>query len=725
MGKRTNILILTALMLIISVGMANAEPYIYVTNHGTDTNPMSSITVLDAEDDTVEAIINDVSYKPLIVAFSPDGKKAYVPNLHGTSVTIIDTNTRTKAGTIDIVLPEGVSSNDESRGFAITPDGKKAYVTYFNSRAVVIIDLSNNEVIGTINNFNDGSNDYRPYNIAFTPDGKKAYVTCNNGAFVIDATTNTVIKYMPKVTYYYCLGVAISPDGKKAYLQDYYLNGVIIDTTTDAVIGNLPGSWLWADGIAVSPDGNKAYITNYWPQSITVIDLTTNTIIKKISGISYPGGIAFQPLPKPVASVEAGDDQTVNEGDVVSFSGSYTGAGSTSPTVSWEFGDGSTPSDTLTSTHAYADNGEYTVTLTVTDDYGASTSDTLTVTVNNVAPVVDAGVDAAINEAGTFMSSGSFNDPGADTWTATVNYGDGSGSQALLINLDKTFGLSHIYADDTGSPFTVTVTVTDDDGGIGTDTLIVTVNNVPPVISEIDLPTAPVEIGIPMDLHAIFTDEGVQDTHTYEIDWDINSEEDPLSTGEAANGIVEASYNYPSPGVYIIKLTIIDDDGGSVTVISDSYVVVYDPEGGFVTGGGWIDSPTGAYIPDTTLAGKATFGFVSKYQKGATVPTGNTEFQFKVADLNFKSTSYDWLVVAGSKAQYKGTGTINGAGNYGFMLSAIDAELTSSADVDTFRIKIWDKASGEIVYDNQIGASEDAEPTTAIGGGSIVVHKVK
>ncbi len=68
--------------------------------------------------------------------------------------------------------------------------------------------------------------------------------------------------------------------------------------------------------------------------------------------------------------------------------------------------------------------------------------------------------------------------------------------------------------------------------------------------------------------------------------------------------------------------------------------------------GGWITSPAGAYVLDTTLAGKATFGFVSKYQKGATVP-GNTEFQFKVADLNFKSTSYDWLVVAGHRLNTK------------------------------------------------------------------------
>jgi hypothetical protein len=175
--------------------------------------------------------------------------------------------------------------------------------------------------------------------------------------------------------------------------------------------------------------------------------------------------------------------------------------------------------------------------------------------------------------------------------------------------------------------------------------------------------------------------------------------------------------------VYAIQVTVTDDDGEATT--ESVMVVVYDPEGGFVTGGGWIDSPERAYAPDPSLTGKATFGFVAKYKKGAQTPEGQTEFVFKVADLNFHSSSYDWLVVAGAKAMFKGIGTINGVGNYGFMLSAIDAELTPSTDVDLFRIKIWDRDTDELVYDNQIGADDDAEPTTEIGGGSIVIHTKK
>jgi hypothetical protein len=92
------------------------------------------------------------------------------------------------------------------------------------------------------------------------------------------------------------------------------------------------------------------------------------------------------------------------------------------------------------------------------------------------------------------------------------------------------------------------------------------------------------------------------------------------------------------------------DQAGNESEDCSTLIAVYDPSSGFVTGGGWIISPVGAYTANPGLTGKATFGFVSKYQKGANVPTGETEFQFQLANMKFKSTSYDWLVVAGAKA---------------------------------------------------------------------------
>jgi len=174
-------------------------------------------------------------------------------------------------------------------------------------------------------------------------------------------------------------------------------------------------------------------------------------------------------------------------------------------------------------------------------------------------------------------------------------------------------------------------------------------------------------------------------------------------------------------GVHIICVGGVDFAGNQAAA-NCTLVPVYDPSGGFVTGGGWIMSPVGAYAPNPSLSGKATFGFVSKYQKGATVPSGNAQFQFLVASFKFNSTSYDSLVVAGAKAQFKGSGSINGTDDYGFMLTAIDGQILGGG-TDKFRIKIWDKTGGAVIYDNQLGASDTSDPTTALGGGSILIHQ--
>jgi len=58
-----------------------------------------------------------------------------------------------------------------------------------------------------------------------------------------------------------------------------------------------------------------------------------------------------------------------------------------------------------------------------------------------------------------------------------------------------------------------------------------------------------------------------------------------------------------------------------------------------------------------------------------------------------------------------------------FFITVIDENLTPSTDDDLFRIKIWSKDTGEVIYDNQMGDDEDTDPTTVIGGGSIVIHE--
>jgi hypothetical protein len=228
-------------------------------------------------------------------------------------------------------------------------------------------------------------------------------------------------------------------------------------------------------------------------------------------------------------------------------------------------------------------------------------------------------------------------------------------------------------------------------------------------------------VGTPVSFVGAFTDNA-GDTHTAK--WFLDSQAVAGVVNEAM-GSVTLSRAFTVPGVYAVTLSVTDQCGG-VGTASDiggmtAMVVIYDPNGGFVTGGGWVNSPAGAYRPDTTAAGKANFGFVSKYKKGATVPDGETEFQFKAGNLNFHSSSYDWLVVSGSRAQFKGLGTVNGTGDYGFLLSAIDGDLPGGGKTDKFRMKVWERATGVIVYDNQYGNPDSSAATTVLGGGSIMI----
>ena len=170
------------------------------------------------------------------------------------------------------------------------------------------------------------------------------------------------------------------------------------------------------------------------------------------------------------------------EGSAVTFDGS----GSSDPdgdalTYTWDFGDGASAGGP-TAQHVYADNGAYTAQLTVSDGSLSATA-TVTAVIANVAPVVGAFGGAELLPGEPYHAAGSFMDPGADLWTATVDYGDGTGAQPLSLS-GKTFGLSHTYRDP--GTFTVTVRVTDDDGGVGTASATVVVNTLQDLIGGID-----------------------------------------------------------------------------------------------------------------------------------------------------------------------------------------------------------------------------------------------
>jgi hypothetical protein len=184
----------------------------------------------------------------------------------------------------------------------------------------------------------------------------------------------------------------------------------------------------------------------------------------------------------------ATDEGSTFSGTVATFTPDTTVGPVDAFTATIDWGDGQTSDGTIvedgtggyvvSGTHTYADNGVYTAAVLVVDERnGAGSLVNDTVTVANVAPTVTLGGDPSGVRGQTLNFAGTFADPGsADTWIGAVDFGDGTGVQPLALKPDNTFALSHVFAA-TGT-FTVTVRVTDDDGGAGAATKAVVVSTV-------------------------------------------------------------------------------------------------------------------------------------------------------------------------------------------------------------------------------------------------------
>jgi hypothetical protein len=390
-----------------------------------------------------------------------------------------------------------------------------------------------------------------------------------------------------------------------------------------------------------------------------------------------------------------------------------------------------------------------TVTLSnLTQTYTGSAL-TPTVVTSPVANLAITWTNAPQTNAGSYAVTATVNNP---------NY-DGTASGTFLINkAPVTVTLSNLTQTYTGSALTPTavtspvanlaITWTNaPQTNAGSYTVTATVNNPNYVGASsgtfvIDKATLFATITGPASgsIYPVKTEVNFSGTYSgghgidpLTITWNFDNL--PSLSGGTVFGSGSFATTFPSPafqtaGVYNVSVTVA---GGSnynsfTTNLNqgiEEYVVIYDPSAGFVTGGGWITSPAGALV-GSNASGRANFGFVSKYAKGANKPTGETEFNFKTGNMNFHSTAYEWLVVGGAKAQYKGTGTINGTGNYGFILTAVDSQVNGGGNADKFRIKIWDNNNNDApFYDNQVGTldtADSAEPITALGGGNIVIH---
>ena len=310
-------------------------------------------------------------------------------------------------------------------------------------------------------------------------------------------------------------------------------------------------------------------------------------------------------------TVDAGPDQTIEEGGSVAVDATFTDPGvadTHTATIDWGDGNQSTglvdeDTKTVSASHAYVDDGVYLITIKVYDDEGAFGTGQVTATVQNVAPTVDAGLDQTINEGESAAVEATFTDPGiADTHTATIDWGVGGDPEAVAAGAGSVTG-SHLYKDD--GNHTITVCVQDDDGGDACDFFTLTVDNLPPAVQ----PGADIDVdkGEPFtaDL-ATFADPGVDDTHTATIDWGDETVE-PGQVDQAA-GVVSGSHSYLDPGSYTVTIEVCDDGACISVTLSAKVRAKLTPKAGIEA----IKAAIEVYIVQDEIDPKAKNSMFSK-----------------------------------------------------------------------------------------------------------------
>jgi RHS repeat-associated protein len=277
-------------------------------------------------------------------------------------------------------------------------------------------------------------------------------------------------------------------------------------------------------------------------------------------------------------SVSAPADQDAVEGspesiDLGSFADSGLSDGPWSVDVDW--GDGSAHTTFAignvgslgTRAHTFANNGQYTVTVRVTDKDGGANSAAFFVAVENAKPVVMASPGDQSGTEGTaaLLDLGSFVDAGLSDgpWSVNVDWGDGSVHTVFAATAQGSLGTRfHTYVD--SGPFTVTVTVTDIDGGTGMSQFVVPVANADPIVDSAS--DQAVSEGVAKDFNlGSFSDRSLSDgPWIVVVKWGDGSADTTFTT-TAAGALSTKSHTYADDGTYAVTVSVTDKDGGSGT----------------------------------------------------------------------------------------------------------------------------------------------------------------
>ena len=500
------------------------------------------------------------------LAISSGGEHVYVASRDDAAVVVMSRDAATGNLTFVQAVTDGAGIAGSLNAVVVTPDGQYVYVLGFNTNTLIVFhrDPATGELahLETLVDEIDGINGLgNAYGIMVSTDSEYVYVVAASDAAVNVFVPDPDDGRLSQIQTITALGngiegldgareIVLSPDGRYAYVISISGEALHLFLRDDQT-GLLTWSQTLHQGIdgvaaltqpqalAVSPDGK--FIYSGGDDSPDVVGVFRQDFVPRRHIITLgPGetatGIDFRNHADFPPTAVAGGPYVVDEGGLAVLDGTgSSGFELTYDTLDYQWdldGDGNfgetgpdaTRGDELGPTPAFSAAGldghpgsAVTVTLRVTDDYHATDEETALVEITNVPPAVNAGADATIDEGDPFTGSGSFSDPGADTWTATVDYGDGSGVQPLTLNMDKTFDLSHTYADD--GDYTVTVRVEDADTGSDSDTLLVMVDNVAPVLDSIG--NKPVDEQATLSFTATASDQDLPpDTLTFSLDDD-------------------------------------------------------------------------------------------------------------------------------------------------------------------------------------------------------------
>jgi hypothetical protein len=298
------------------------------------------------------------------------------------------------------------------------------------------------------------------------------------------------------------------------------------------------------------------------------------------------------------------------------------------------------------------------------------------------APIIAPISDATINEGSAFVASGSFADVDAgDTWTGTVYWGDSGIPQTLTLNANKTFSLNHTYVD--SGVFTVLVTITDGGKLFGTDSIVVKVSNVAPNATVTSSGTVNEGSSGSITISAR-TDPSTTDVSAgYFLDYDFNNDgifETTNAVNVASSFVVTVPSTYlnDGPGTKIVRVRLIDKDGG----FRD-----------------FLPSFTVNNLPPT-----ATFGNSGPVNESTTGATVNFTAQSDVpADLATLTYSYD----LDNDSIFEITGSSSPS-------ATIPASILAESGTKTLRGRVTDKDGGSNTYTTVITINNVA-PTAALG----------